>query len=134
MKKILIDILLGLLVIVLVLAAEFLVTLPFTEIASSEDPERWQQMINRELLLASLPAFLITFLLAWARRTTELKDGLLRGGIWGAWLVAFYVLIGVNNENLGLIFGSLGLYTLVLCAFAGPVVRGAIAGRQRAKA
>lgn len=131
MKKILIDILLGLLVIVLVLAAEFLVTLPFTEIADTENPERWQQLINRELLLASVPAFLITFLLAWARRTPDVKGGLLRGVIWGAALVVFYVFIGVNNQNLGLLFGSLGLYTLVLCAIAGPVVRGAYAAKKK---
>lgn len=61
MKKIIKDILFGVLIIVVTLIFEFIVTLPFDEIASESDRARWTFLINRELLLTALPAALITY-------------------------------------------------------------------------
>ena len=132
MKKYLIDILFGLMLIVLTLAVQFIVTMPFDEIADSQDPERWKQLINRELLLAALPMLLITFFLAKPRRTLTLSEGALRGGVWGLCILVFYVAIGNLNGSVGMIFTSLGLYILVACVVAGPMLQGLLAQRKKA--
>ena len=132
MKKYLLDIPFGLLVIILMLAAQFLVTIPFTEVAEDTNPERWQQLINRELLLAALPMLLITFFLAKSRHTQNISEGAVRGGIWALCILAFYVFIGNNNGSLELIFASIGLYALTVCALAGPVLPGYLAQRKKA--
>ena len=132
MKKYLLDIPFGLLVIILMLAAQFLVTIPFTEVAEDTNPERWQQLINRELLLAALPMLLITFFLAKSRHTLTISEGAVRGGIWALFVLAFYVFIGNNNGNIELIFTSVGLYGLVACVLAGPMLQGLWAQRKKA--
>lgn len=131
MKRCFVDILFGLLVIVLVLAVQFVVTLPFTEAADSANPERWQQLINRELLLASLPMLIITYLLAKGRRTLGIADGAARGGIWALGVLLFYLFIGNQNGSLELIFGSVGLYLLAACILAGPLLQGFAASRKK---
>ncbi len=37
-------------------------------------------------------------------------------------LVLYYVLIGLGNENLLDIFRTIGIYVLLACAFAGPII------------
>lgn len=122
MKNVMKDILFGVLIIVIVLFFEFIVTLPFSEIASESDRARWAFLINRELLLTALPAALTTFVLAWLLKTKSRKDALRRGIIWTGILSLFFVLIGIANSTADLMFGSLGVYVLLVCAFAGPVL------------
>ena len=55
MKKVIKDSLFGVVIIVVTLIFEFLVTLPFTEVASEIDRARWEFLINRELLFTALP-------------------------------------------------------------------------------
>lgn len=122
MKKIVFDILGGLLLIVLTLTAEFLVTMPFTEIVGPDDRVTLAKMINRELLLAAVPVLLLAVFLAWAFKTLTTKDAIRRSSIWTVCLLVFYIFIGINNKDLDLIFGNAGIYVLLVCAFAGPVI------------
>jgi len=122
MKKIIFDILGGLLLIVLTLTAEFIVTLPFTEIVDQNDRETLAKMIDRELLLAAIPVLLLTFFLAWVFKTLSMKDAIRRSSIWTVCLLVFYLFIGFNNKDLDLIFTSPGIYAMLVCAFAGPVL------------
>jgi hypothetical protein len=42
------------------------------------------------------------------------------------------VFIGNNNGNIELIFTSVGLYILVACVLAGPMIQGLLAQRKKA--
>ena len=116
------DVLIGIVIILLTMIAEFVVTLPFDEVAEESNRTEWAALINRELLLAALPTGLITFIFAWLRKTKSKKEAVRRGCIWGCLLALFYILIGINNGNIALIFGTVGIYALVFFAFSGPVL------------
>ncbi|HSN94406.1 MAG TPA: hypothetical protein VLR89_05025 [Anaerolineaceae bacterium] len=122
MKKVIKDLLFGVLIVVVTLIFEFIVTLPFAEVASESDRARWGFLINRELLLTALPAALITFTFAWLLKTKSRKDALRRGIIWTGILATYYVLISIGNKSFDLMFGNIGVYALLGCAFAGTVV------------
>ena len=74
MKKIIKNLLCGVLIIVVTLIFEFIVTIPFTEVASESDRARWAFLINRELLLSSILAALITYTFTWLLKTESRKD------------------------------------------------------------
>ncbi|MHB8962886.1 MAG: hypothetical protein ACYC5K_07000 [Saccharofermentanales bacterium] len=122
MKTVIKEILVGVLIIVVTLIFEFLVTIPFTEIASESDRVRWAFLLNRELLLTALPAALITFAFAWMLKTASRKDALRRGIIWAGILALYYALISIGSGIFGLMFGAIGVYVLLACAFAGPIL------------
>lgn len=42
-----------------------------------------------------------------------------------------YIVIGFGNDNLPLIFGAIGIYVLLLCAFAGPILYAKIKNFRR---
>lgn len=128
MKNIIKDLLFGVLIVVVTLIFEFIVTIPFTEVATESDRARWAFLINRELLLTALPAMLITFIFAWLLNTTTRKDALRRGIIWTGILAAYYVLISIGNKSFDLMFGNIGVYVLLGCAFAGTLVYSAVKG------
>ncbi len=122
MKKVIKDILFGILIIVATLIFEFIVTIPFTEVASESDRARWAFLINRELLLTALPAALITCIFAWLLKTKSRKDALRRGIIWASVLALYYILISIGNGCFDLMFGTIGVYALLVCAFGGTVI------------
>mgnify|MGYP000927249391 CR=1 FL=1 len=122
MKKVIKDLLVGVLIIVVTLIFEFVVTLPFTEVASESDTVRWAFLINRELLLTALPAALITCTFTWLLKTRSRKDAMRRGIIWTFILALYYILISIGNRSFDLMFGTIGVYALLACAFAGPVI------------
>lgn len=126
MKNIVKDLLFGLLIIVVTLIFEFIVTIPFAEVASEIDRARWAILINRELLLTSIPVALITFAFAWLLKTNSRKVALQRGIIWTCVLALFYLLISIGNGNFELMFGNIGIYALLICAFAGTIIYSAI--------
>jgi hypothetical protein len=113
------DSLFGVLIIVVTLIFEFLVTLPFTEVASEIDRARWAFLINRELLLTAFPAALITYTFTWLLKTKSRKDALRKGIIWTCVLAFYYILISIGNGSFDLMFGNIGVYVLLVCAFAG---------------
>jgi hypothetical protein len=119
--KMLLDILFGLVAIIVVTIFEFLVTLPFGEPGELK-PNGYSSFINRELLLTALPAALTTFILAMLLKTKSMSDSLRRSIIWTTMLVLSFVLIGLGNNNLPEIFSTVGIYVLLACTFAGPII------------
>jgi len=111
----------GVLVIVLVTIGEFLVTLPFGDYMMG-DVATMAQKINLELLLAALPALLVTALCAWLMKTKTMLEAIERGVLWMVMLAVNYAVIGVGNANFWMIFGSVGFYALLTCALVGPLV------------
>lgn len=122
MKTIIKDILFGLLIIVVTLIFEFVVTIPFTEVADDANRARWAFLINRELLLTALPAALITFAFTRLLKTSRRSDAWRRGIIWTSVLALYYFLISLGNQSFDLMFGNIGVYILLVCALAGPIV------------
>jgi|GEM_PF-1532005 len=122
MKKVIKDSLFGVVIIVVTLIFEFLVTLPFTEVASEIDRARWEFLINRELLFTALPAALITYTFAWLLKTKSRKDALRRGIVWTCLLALYYILISIGNGSFDLMFGNIGVYALLVCAFGGVMI------------
>lgn len=121
MKKILIDILFGVLTIIGVTIFEFLVSLPFGE-AGDLASENYSSLINLELLLTALPTAIVTFVYTWLLKTKSKSDCVRRAAIWTFMIGLYYVLIGLGNNNLQEIFVTIGVYVLMICTFAGPVI------------
>lgn len=122
MKKVIKDLLFGVLIILVILIFEFIITIPFAEVASESDRARWAFLINRELLLTALPAALITYTFNWLLKTKSRKDALRRGIIWTGMLALYYILISIGNGSFDLMFGTIGAYVLLVCAFGGTVI------------
>ena len=122
MKIITKDALFGLLIIIVITILEFIVTIPFGEPAQEFTSEVWAKFINRELLLTALPAALTTFIFTGRLKTKSKADAIRRGIIWSIILALNYMIIGIGNNNFELIFGEIGIYVLLACTFAGPVI------------
>jgi len=120
MKKIAKDVLFGILIIISITALELIVTLPFGE-PWELSPAGYSYFINRELLLTSLPAALVTFMFTRLLRTESKSDALRRGVVWTIIVFLNYFIIGSGNNNLGEIFRTFGIYTLLVGVFVGPV-------------
>jgi hypothetical protein len=125
MKKILIDILFGILTVLFVTICEFLVTLPFGE-PGQPDSLDYSSMIDRELLLTALPAAVVTFFLAWLFMTKNQSDSFRRSIAGTLMLAMWYIVIGIGNGNLSEIFTTIGVYVLLTCVFAGPLIHSKI--------
>ena len=122
MKNVIKDSLFGILILVFTLIFKFIVTIPFSEIASESDRARWALLINRELLFTALPAALITFTFSWLLKTATRRDVLHRGIIWTCVLALYYILISIGNRSFSLMFGNIGVYVLLASAFAGTAI------------
>lgn len=129
MRHVLVGITQGLGLFVLIMIAEFLVTLPFGEGIPESDRAAWAAAVNTELLLTAIPAFLITGAAAWLVRAGSAAEGLRRGAVWTAVVAALYVLIALGNRTP--MFTSPGIYVLLAATLAGPVVAGAVFGPSR---
>lgn len=122
MKQMLKDALLGILIFAVVMVCEFIVTLPFGKIAYESDRTEWTALINREFLVTALPAALIAFAFSFLLRIKSRKEAIRRGTIWVGVFVLLYILIGIGNHDLDLIFGTAGVYVVLACVFSGPVL------------
>ena len=111
LKKVVFDFLWGLFLIFAVLLIEMLVTLPFVS-----------GMLNLEFVLTSVPGLLVAFLLAGFLRTSAFKEAIRRSVLWTVMLLLFYVLIGIGNDTLQLIFAGFGIYLLLAAVFLGPIL------------
>ena len=78
-------------------------------------------LINREFLVTALPAVLVTFAFSFLLKTKSRKEAVRRGMVWTGVFVLMYILIGIGNHNLDLMFGTAGVYVLLACVFSGPV-------------
>jgi hypothetical protein len=45
-----------------------------------------------------------------------------RATIWTGILALYYILISIGNGSFDLMFGTVGVYALLVCAFAGPLL------------
>lgn len=122
MKSIIKDVLFGILIVIVVTLLEFVVTIPFGLPADSISRDEWAAIISRELLITAIPAFLTTFVFALLLKTKSKADAIQKSVFWTSILCINYFIMGLGNDNLGLIFGTLGVYILLICAFAGPIV------------
>jgi len=122
LKTIIKDALFGILIIIVITILEFIITIPFGEPVEQIDRTMLANFINRELLLTALPAFLTTFVFAGLLKTKIKADSIRRGIIWAGILALNYILIGIGNDNFELIFSKIGIYVLLACSFAGPVL------------
>lgn len=121
MKSIAKDVLFGILIMIVITIFEFIVTLPFGE-PGELSRDGYAYFINRELLLTALPAALVTFLFTRLLKTKSKSDALRRSIVWTLIVFLNYLSIGIGNNNLGEIFRTFGIYILLVCAFAGPVL------------
>jgi len=98
------------------------VTIPFGLPADGISRDEWAAFISRELLITAVPAFLTTFVFALLLKTKSRADAIQKAVFWTSILCVNYFVMGLGNDNLGLIFGTAGIYVLLICAFAGPLV------------
>ena len=122
MKSIVKDVLFGILIIVVITLLEFVVTIPFGLPAEGITRDEWARFISRELLITAIPAFVTTFVFAVLLKTKTKAEAIQRAIFWTSILLINYFIMGLGNDNLDLIFGTMGIYALLLCAFAGPIV------------
>ena len=121
MKSVIKDVLFGVLIVIVITILEFLVTIPFGLPAEGISREEWAAFISRELLITAVPAFLTTFVFALLLKTKSKADAIQRAVFWTSILCINYIVIGLGNDNLSLIFGTIGIYVLLICTFAGPM-------------
>lgn len=130
MKTILNNVLFGILIIILIAISEFIVTIPFG-MPGDVNSADLAKIINRELLLTALPAGIITFAFAHLLKTNTRQSAIRRSIIWMVMILLNFLLIGIGNQNLAEIFGTAGLYALLACAFAGPLVYWWLTSRKK---
>jgi len=118
MKRFLINILLGFLVFVLILACEAVVTLPFGE----PQEGKLGLYLTYEFLLTAIPAGLVTLILAWVTRTKTKAEALYKSLIWTGVVAILYFVIAFFNNNINYVFGNFTFYVLLACVFVGPVI------------
>ena len=87
MKKIFYDILLGILLFIFIFAAEFFIMLLIEDPAVLVNSQ--MALINLEFLLISLPAGILSFILAICLRTTKQPDALQKGIVWAGETACF---------------------------------------------
>jgi hypothetical protein len=120
MNKVLKDFLYGILILIVIVSLEYMISLLLVLLGEpgALSPEAYK---NWELLLTALPAGLTTFVFAWLLKTNNLKVALRRSIIWTIIICLHFLLLGIGYDNLQVVFGSVGIYLLLACAFAGPL-------------
>ena len=122
MKSVVKDFLFGILVLVVITILEFLVTIPFGYAGDQISREEWAAIINLELLLTAIPGFLTAYVFAMLLKTKSRADAIQKAVFWASIVCINFLIMGIGNDNLDLIFGTIGIYVLLICTFAGPVV------------
>lgn len=130
MKSIVKDVLFGILIVIVITLLEFIVTIPFGLPADGISRDEWAAIISRELLITAIPAFVTTFVFAFLLKTKNKAEAIQRAVFWTSILLLNFFIMGLGNDNLSLIFGTVGIYVLLVCAFAGPIVYIAIRLRK----
>jgi len=129
-KRRLIDVGLGVLLFLLLLIAEFLVTLPS---GTPADGARLRAGINHELSLTAAPALVLSVLLAVGAHTRSSAQGLWRGLTWVIVVGVIYLVIGLGNGT-AVMFATTGLSLTLAAVVVGSVVGGWIGGRRAPQA
>lgn len=128
-------ILTGLLLIVLVYLAEFLVTLPFpmTPDVTNADRAGW---LVAEYALTALPAVILTFLAAWVLKLHAIKDAVLHSIVWTLMYAGVILLLSTLDapdlSTTKMLFSTPTIYLLFALYFLGPVLYASTLGKKRA--
>jgi len=121
MKRIVKDILFGVLVLIVITILEFIVTIPFGLPGQEISRPEWAQIISRELLLTAIPGFLTSYVFAMLLKTKSRREAIRKSIIWTSIICINFLVMGMGNDNLDLIFGTIGIYVLLACTIAGPI-------------
>ncbi|HWQ89657.1 MAG TPA: hypothetical protein VN374_06755, partial [Desulfitobacteriaceae bacterium] len=97
------------------------ITLPLGE-SGGLSREAYANYKNRDLLLTALPAGLTTFVFAWLLKTNNISVAFRRSIIWTIIIFLHFLLLGIGYDNLLGMFGTIGIYLLLACAFTGPLL------------
>jgi hypothetical protein len=128
-------ILIGLLLIVLVYLAEFLVTLPFPMSPDAANAERAGWLIA-EYALTALPAMLLTFFAAWFLKLHAIKDAVFHSIVWTLMYAGVIFLLSTLDvpdlSTTKMLFTTPTIYLLFALYFLGPVLYALILGRRHA--
>jgi len=111
----------GLVLIILVMLAEVVVTLPFG-VPAGEDAGTLQSRLFWEFLLTALPAGALTFLAALILALKTKKDTLIHAVVWTALYLLYMLAVAIGNQNTGPIFGNIAFYILIVLYFCGPLL------------
>lgn len=122
MKSVVKDFLFGILVLIVITILEFVVTIPFGYPGDQISRQEWGGIINRELLLTAIPGFLTSYVFAMLLKTKSRADAIQKAVFWASIVCINFLIMGIGNDNLDLIFGNIGIYVLLVCTFAGPIV------------
>ena len=126
-KRIAVDVGLGVSLFVLVMVAELLVTLPSGSAAEGSD---LASALNREFLLTALPALVLSTALAWWAHTPSPGHGMGLGLVWALVLGLFYLSIGVGNGT-SVMFATGGMWLMLAAVVAGATLAGWLPRRRR---
>ena len=121
MKKIVMDILYGFLVVIVITLCEFIVTIPFGLPVINNQAD-YIEFMNREFLLTALPALFVAYGFAWILKTKTMKEAMQRSIIWTLLVLLNFVIIGLGNNNLSEIFSTFGIFILLIGTFIGPIL------------
>ena len=130
MKRLLIEIGVGVGLLILVQLAEAAVTLPFPPATDAVGQARWDALLL-EFALTAPCALLIAWVLAYLRLPAGAMDALLRGLVWLGVFVVAMAAIAVANANQ-MIFTVPTLYLLMAAIPAGAALGGASRARRHA--
>ena len=127
-KRLLVDVGLGLLLFILVMILEFVVTLPSAP-AGPDLPAPSRADLNREFLLTAAPALVTSAVVAMGSHTRSPRQGLRRGITWVVVLVAFYLAIGLGNGTTAM-FATPGMWLTLAAVLLGAVGGGRLSERR----
>jgi len=130
MKKLFDDILSGIVLFIFIFTAEFFIMFLIEDPALLANNQ--MALIDLEFLLISLPAGILSFILAICLKTTTLPDILQKGVVWAGEIACFYLAIGLLNNTTARIFGTFGIYLTLALIFVGPLFAGMLKSRRRA--
>lgn len=126
MKEVLKTLLFGLLSIISITIFEFLVTLPLgspwdTNKSFEVSNDVYKHYLNIEFILTALPAGVVIFFILKLSKSSYVSS-MKKGTLWTVMLCVNYVLIGIGNDNLTVIFSTFGIYVLFLCCLIGAFI------------
>lgn len=101
-------------------ALQFLSSLIIENVAPGIETDDPGKLLNILFLFTAIPTGVISFLAAWVARTQSKMEAIKSALNWTVINLLIFVLIGIGNNTLELIFGSYGFYIFILFLFAGP--------------
>ena len=119
----------GFLLIILIYIVQILVTIPFGLNTDPTEAEM-QNLLFREFLFASVPAFFISFFSARILKISSFPEQVLHSAVWtGMYVILVFLLSwlpAIGNNNTSVIFGTPTIYILFALYFLGPLVSGVV--------